>query len=86
MGKSYGVRKGGRKGGQGSQGLPATFYPCSTVRGTIGSGRLGTTNSYKYLQSFSAGGRDILVRAWLRWGQCGAGLHPRKAKLLPGSM
>lgn len=55
------------------------------MRGTIKSDRLGTTNAYKYLQSFSAGGRDIPVWAWLRWGQCGAGLHPRKAKLLPGS-
>lgn len=63
--RAVGWGRGRRKGGQGSQWLPATFYPCSTARNTRGieSAELGTRNAYKYPQSFSAGGK----------GQCGAG-------------
>lgn len=42
MGKSYGVRKGQEKGRTRLPGLPATFRPCSTVRGTRESDRHGT--------------------------------------------
>lgn len=54
----------------------STIHPCSTDRGTRGieSAELGTRNAYKYLQSFSAGGRGQPGMGTAEgWGQRGVG-------------
>lgn len=74
--RAVGWGRGRRKGGQGTQGLRATFHPCSTARGTRGieSAELDARNAYKYPQSFSASGRGQPgVGMAEGWGQRGAG-------------
>lgn len=76
--------KGQEKGRTGLPGLPATFHPYGTARGTRGieSAELGTRNAYKYPQSFSGSGRGQPgVGTVEGWGWRGAG----EAETLPGS-